>query len=112
MKYKAYLKQAGEGCDYTIGCAQTVINIEANNFQEAYDELKYIISEDYSDDECLIDYVELYEISNISLIDVQEIYNEIDEKNQLEEQKRIEDKERKEFERLKRKYGKDFKRDN
>lgn len=42
MIYKAYLKQQGEGCDYTIGCAQTVIEIEAQNIDEAKQKLKII----------------------------------------------------------------------
>lgn len=29
MKYYAYLKQKGEGCDYTIGCAQTIITMNS-----------------------------------------------------------------------------------
>jgi hypothetical protein len=39
MEYKAYLKQNGEGCDYTIGCGQTVISIDAQNVLEAKQKL-------------------------------------------------------------------------
>jgi len=48
--YYAYLKQKGEGCDYTIGCAQTLIPIMANSFDEAIDKLKQIINDEYYDD--------------------------------------------------------------
>lgn len=43
MKYYAYLKQKGEGCDYTIGCAQTIRTFEANDDDDAKLKLSDII---------------------------------------------------------------------
>ena len=43
MKYKAYLKQDGEGCDYTIGCGQTIVELQANNKEEAKEKLTQLI---------------------------------------------------------------------
>lgn len=47
MKYYAYLKQNGEGCDYTIGCAQTIITIEASSDSDACEKLSEKIEEEY-----------------------------------------------------------------
>lgn len=33
MKYYAYLKQEGEGCDYTIGCGNTLITLNAEKIK-------------------------------------------------------------------------------
>jgi len=64
MFYKAYLKQRGDGCDYTIGCAQTVVDIDAKNIDEASLKLLQIIKESYSGDREL-EYYELYEINKV-----------------------------------------------
>jgi len=98
MEYKAYLKQNGEGCDYTIGCAQTVISIDAQNILEAKQKLYQKIKEEYS---CEIDFCEIYEINQIVLCDLGEIFTE----NLELENQRVEEHERKEFERLKAKFG-------
>jgi len=35
MKFWAYVKQEAEGCDYTIGCGQTVWRFEADTWEDA-----------------------------------------------------------------------------
>lgn len=47
MKYYAWLKQRGEGCDYTIGCGSTLVTIDANGDDEAREKLKELIIEQY-----------------------------------------------------------------
>lgn len=105
MKYKAYLKQTGEGCDYTIGCAQTVIDIEATNMDEAKQKLTAIIIEEYSYDEGMLDSAELYECNKVFAMPVDEIYNQKEQFKQQEEQKQQEEAERREYERLKHKFS-------
>ena len=77
--YKAYLKQAGEGCDYTIGCGYTSFAIEAEDMDAAIIELIKIIKEEYSHYEARLDCVELCEISKIyNGLDLNSLYKEID----------------------------------
>lgn len=45
MKFKLYLKQAGEGCDYTIGCGSKMIDLEATTKEQAIKEAKDEIAE-------------------------------------------------------------------
>ena len=106
MEYKAYLKQSGEGCDYTIGCAQLVINIEANNIEEAKHKLSLIIIDDYGQfDEVSLSSAELYEVNEVFKMPVEEIYaknNELKRKNTEIEQEKLDAIE---FERLKKKFN-------
>lgn len=103
MTYKAYLKQIGEGCDYSIGCAQTVISIEAKDIEEAKTKLKEIIKEEYYDERSL-ETCELYEINKIVDINVGEIYAEMIEELNTYNEELMKERERMEYERLKRKY--------
>lgn len=64
MIYKAYLKQFGEGCDYTIGCGHTIINIEGNDIKEAETNLYKYIEENYGSS-LELSVCELYEINNV-----------------------------------------------
>jgi len=102
MIYKAYLKQYGEGCDYTIGCAQTVINIEAQSLDDAkeklYQEIKGYVGE------LELELCELYEINNVVVCDLKEWYKRIYDAGYAIEQQRKEYLEHKEFERLKAKF--------
>jgi hypothetical protein len=104
MIYKAYLKQCGEGCDYTIGCAQRVIEIEAQSIDEAKQKLYQEIEENYTG-ELELELCELYEINEVVVCDLKEWYKRIDDAEYAIEQQRKEDLERKEFERLKAKFG-------
>ena len=105
MKYKAYLKQAGEGCDYTIGCAQTVIEIDATSMEEAKQKLTDTIIEDYSYDERMLDSAELYECNEVFAMPVDEIYAKKEQLEQQEQQRKQEEAERREYERLKHKFS-------
>ena len=104
MIYKAYLIQSGEDCDYTIGCAQTVIDIEAQSIDEAKQKLYQEIEESYTGEQDL-ELCELYEINEVVICDLKEWYKRIDDAEYAIEQQRKEDLERKEFERLKAKFG-------
>lgn len=104
-QYKAYIHQEGEGCDYTIGCAQTVIDIHANSIEKAKQMLSQEIRDNYSHEERRLKAAELYEIEQIISIDLADIYTQIDNEEYEKEQKIKEEQERKEFERLKSKFG-------
>lgn len=41
--FLAYVKQAREGCDYTIACGETLWELEAATRSEAIDELKRMV---------------------------------------------------------------------
>lgn len=77
MIYKAYLNQGANGCDYTIGCGETVIDIEADSMHEAKIKLVEEIRENYSHEERQLESAEIFEISNIDSIDVNELYEMI-----------------------------------
>ena len=103
MIYKAYLKQCDEGCDYTIGCAQTVINIIANDIDQAKLILFNEISENYRGERKLI-LCELYEINEVVNCDLDDWYNKMSNIDNLIKQQEIEDIERIEYERLRKKF--------
>ena len=105
MKYKAYLQQTGEGCDYTIGCGKRVINIEADSMEEAKQKLTSEILENYGHDESMIDNAELYEINKVFQMPIGAIYDKRDDLKAQETQKQINEADRKDFERLKQKFG-------
>jgi len=73
MIYKAYLKQLGEGCDYTISCGKTVIDINANNEEEAVQELYREIEENYIGEHEL-EFCELYRIDRVVVYDNNQLY--------------------------------------
>lgn len=100
MKYYAYLKQKGEGCDYTIGCGNTLIDIEAKNDDEARAKLSEIIKEEYIDDTTLSKVILLKgEIQ----FDLGKVYSELRQERDTENSKRQHIKDMAEFERLKNK---------
>lgn len=45
MKFKLYLKQSGEGCDYMIGCGSKMINLRSTSREAALEEAKNEIAE-------------------------------------------------------------------
>lgn len=102
--YKAYLKQEG-GCDYTIGCGFRVIDIAANSMDEAKKVLTQTIAEDYSDEESKLDIAELYEVEQVFMIDAKAIYKQMEDREEAKRQQDEEERERKEFDRLKAKFG-------
>ena len=45
QKYALWLKQTGEGCDYTVGCGNTLEPLRSETFAAAVVEAKEIIEE-------------------------------------------------------------------
>ena len=104
-KFVAYIKQQGEGCDYTIACGYKLINLKAASYVAALQELTNIIKENYSEDDYRLSSVTLIEVANKWKIDVDKIYLNMEseiESNEIEN-KNIRDYA--EYQRLKRQFG-------
>ncbi len=102
--YKAYIHQCGEGCGYTIGCAQTVIDIKATSFNEAKQKLSDIINEEYQGEREL-EKAELFEIEQVFVVDLDSLKKNKEVTDQQIAKQQFEEQERREFERLKSKFG-------
>jgi len=104
MSYKAYLKQEGEGCDYSIGCGQKLIDLKSITLKEAMIELIQIISREYMHPEYRLESVFIFEISNTIDMDIKSVYKKIEAFNKEDDNRLKEDAEKAEYERLKIKY--------
>lgn len=102
MKYYAHLVQKGEGCDYTIGCANTLIEIDAISDEEAIKKLSEEIKESFTYDR---------ELSSVKLFkeeipfDLESVYSEFNSYKDSENKRLRHLKDREEYERLKSKFG-------
>ena len=103
--YKAHLNQGAQGCDYSIGCGEKVIELSATTFEVAVQELIEKIKEEYSHEERQIESAKLFEVETIGILDIKSIYAKIESDRVIESQILKEAKERGEFERLKAKFG-------
>jgi hypothetical protein len=103
MKYFAYLKQKGEGCDYTIGCAQTIRKFDANSDSDAVKKLTEIIQEEYTGEQKLEKVLLFKDPINF---DLKSVYDELDSKKKDKESKMQHLKDMEDFERLRKKLGK------
>lgn len=105
MKFIAYLKQCGGGCDYTIGCGQKLIGLDAQTWDEARAEVRKLLAEDYSHDESLLETVTIYEVKTALRVPVDEWYAEIEDEGNEAQEARDKENRRREYERLKREFG-------
>lgn len=64
MIYKAYLEQTG-GCDYSIDCGKTLIEIEARDMFEAEDKLISLVRDSYRR-EWSLSSITILEVSNLN----------------------------------------------
>ena len=111
----AYVNQGDEGCDYTIGCAQTLWRLEANTRDEAIEELKSEVigkyepgfgwSEGYWKDAELSKVV-LFEVSSEESMPLVKWYTDAEEYELQEKTKITEMQERDKLGELLAKYGK------
>ena len=104
MKYFAYLTQAGEGCDYTIACGKKMVALEAQSMPQAEEEMEFLMRLEYYD-ETALESAKILEVSDLVDIDVDAIYNKIEEEyiNKKEAADLID--RRNEYERLKKEFG-------
>ena len=104
MQYKAYLSQKQEGCDYTIGCGNKIINIEAKNLEQANQKLITEIIENYNNDEIKIDLAVIYEVNTIYEVPIIKIQQEIEKLKVQEKKREKEETEWELYQKLKRKF--------
>jgi hypothetical protein len=104
MKYVAYLKQDGEGCDYTIGCGLEMVKLKSDNLESAESELIDMIRESYTGDTSL-ESAKIYEVSNEKSVDLRSVYKKISDEKESIKRKKLEDSEKNEYERLVKKFG-------
>lgn len=103
-KYIAYVKQYGGGCDYTIGCGQTLWELEASSLEDARIEVKNEVLVYTGLDR--IDSATIYEVTHCEIMSVHEWYADEERRKKDEELQAKEVAEREEFERLQQKFGK------
>lgn len=106
--YKAILRQEG-GCDYSIGCGISIIDLTADTWNDAIDELKDYLKENHSRYvEVRLENVTLLELTDSKEIDMERFYKEYDEEVEAEKQKqkaiKKEKRDKREYERLKAKF--------
>lgn len=106
-KYILYAK-AGEGCDYTIACGKEVYMLSSSSMEEAKKETDKFIKEHFSSDERRLKRAVLYEITKEVILNIDSIYTAIDDVAKEKSLDEISEKERMEYERLKRKFEKQY----
>jgi len=106
-KYMLYA-QAGEGCDYTIACGKEVYMLSSSSIEEAKKETEKFIKENFSSDEHRLKKAIIYEVTKKVILDIESIYKVITAKIIEKSLDEIVEKERMEYERLKRKFEKQY----
>ena len=102
--YVAYLEQAGEGCDYTIGCGRRVWAFDAEDYSSAIKKIKRKIEDDFNYSEAFLKQVILYEIANSYDIDIDGIYAELNLSEEERKAKELKEQEIAMLAHLKQKY--------
>lgn len=104
--FVAHIKELGEGCDYTIGCGQILIRLKSKTTDEAINELKKkVVGEDAYWGGQEFESIILLDVVKEVQIPINKWYSEEQENAVLSENKAKELAEKKEFERLKAKFG-------
>tara|TARA_R110000796_G_scaffold162503_1_gene279271 strand:- start:12539 stop:12898 length:360 start_codon:yes stop_codon:yes gene_type:complete len=113
-----HIEQAAEGCDYTIGCGNSLVKLYAEDITQAHERFISMLSPDFDDDD--VDWTDnygcyygemalanatIYEVTNNHKVDVKSIYDNLELLKELVVRLKTEEVEKKEFERLKEKYG-------
>lgn len=102
--YYAYLKQHGEGCDYTIGCGTKLIQLlRATNITEAVDQLMEDYAEYFSPEEEL-ESATVFEVNASCDIDVPGVRRMKIAEKEAERLRLLEAGERRLYESLKKKF--------
>ena len=60
MRYALWMKQAGEGCDYTIGCWQRLVELANTDLEKAHEEALQVIR-DFTNSETTIEEARIVE---------------------------------------------------
>ena len=115
MKFLAIFEQKGDGCDYTIGCGTRVIEFEASNIAEALHQVGRLddAAPDYSlgyfgaeeGGESEMKRVRVVAAEDCRQLDLIAIYAERRCRAQHAQRDAQDEADRREYERLKQKYG-------
>lgn len=103
MQYYIYLKQKGEGCDYTIGCGETIVELNCQHH-----ELNKKVSElldEMENSECEIEKVLVFEYDDNIRFDLETYHMR---KSAKKEQQELDERTKQDLETLKKlqeKYG-------
>jgi len=104
MIYYIYLKQEGEGCDYTIGCGNYLTYFDAENIVEAQNKIEQLIKEQFPvGSDSTIESVLLFTSEPIE-VDVDSIYTKERERINKKIEKETEEREKALYEKLKGKF--------
>lgn len=103
----AYVKQKGEGCDYTIACGETLWRLKAKTYEDAIKELKdKVVGEmEIPDHGDKLANITLFEISSETQIPVDTWYADTLKHAEDIKAEMKEEAERSELHRLEKKYG-------
>ena len=101
-KFAVWASQHGEGCDYTIGCGNMLVNLKSDNLPDAIEEAKTLLIENYG--------MTLGSEREAEKIVIVEIKHEIDPDDLLPPDEEDEEdaatmKRRAQYEKLKREFG-------
>jgi len=99
--------QQGGGCDYTIACGTKVVNLAADNDDEAVEAAEQVMDDHggFGDYECRVDSARILKVVGSVPFDVKAIRAERKAEAEKEAAAEKEAEERAEFERLKGKFG-------
>jgi len=107
----AYVKQAGEGCDYTIACGETIWKLFAETREDAIVELRHKVLGDFVPDYGWEDsyddlsHVTLFEVLHTEEMPLEQWYGYMKEVEEENKRKQEELKEFQEYKRLQEKYS-------
>lgn len=119
-KFYLYLEGRGEGCDYTIACNERLVELQADSFEKALEEVLApggeLGPDEYEPDgwsEINCDVGSDYYVQLATILQVEEsrqvplfeLRAEQAARNTQEAEQRVENEEREEFERLKKKFA-------
>lgn len=104
--FVAYVKQAGEGCDYTIACGETMWTLDAKTREDAVIELERKVVGSRDEYGCVsLSKLILFEVLSEEEMPLSVWYRHMKEAEEQHEHEQAESRERREFERLRKKYS-------
>ncbi len=101
-RYALYLKQDGEGCDYTVGCGAALIPLKATEREAACAEAEMQIA-DLTHSECTFTRALLIDMHHVE--EASPLIKRVEARRAEAAAKRTQDAKRAELERLKRELG-------
>lgn len=112
--YIAHMMQVAEGCEDSIACGESLIELKSTSYNDAIKELKKIIigswdadEEDFEDgynEDQELDEVVLFKVEQAEKIPIQSWYKEVKEFEKLKQEEKQEKKDREQYEKLKAKF--------